>query len=693
MSAGLKAGGEGLNLEDGFFEAGELSENNLPPFDPLKNHMIESWLNYNAIAPQPEPDADTINDDERLPFDIEDDEETTMPSSTQKPALNRFASRLADFDFLYSPPSTSHLQKPMVGENAGDELPFDIDDDEANSLSSDITVRPAVKALDADEADFLQILDDLDEISSSSELDYISSSHTLPDEFLKMPVQTSANLDAPSQTIAEQIPGRSLEILSTCNSCMFLDEILTTSNSASKKPDSVHRSTPEIPREYSKWHISADEIKPEISYENPKWQNSANQLKCKISHQNPKKQVTANEVKSIVQNTETSFSPSNLEPAPVNFIDKKPTTENKADTQHKLPNPPSRYALEPSLHISTEHVFAKEVKSPNSIKNTTLSSKSDLEALLGRRNNKSSSDESKNAFLDETQSPSSDEKYNPSVDEKKNPSLDKKKNPRLDENECSSRDEKKYPSPTKKQNPSPDMKKNSPGDENKSPLEEVNKYPPFPDDNKNCLLSDETKDFAPREKKEPPLAKKKNPPPDENKEGLLSDEKKDLASHENKDSPSVKQKNSLSSENENPSPSVENKNRLHSDDKDDSPLFKKKVPTSDKSQNPLLTKTRALTWENLLELEQPDRFKSPRMPQNQKLETYAAYIQNVWETISSQATSVISKETSRVTHGNPKLTQYSDASFGWLFDFVVQGKAATVRALLECGCNPGTKVS
>ena len=81
------------------------------------------------------------------------------------------------------------------------------------------------------------------------------------------------------------------------------------------------------------------------------------------------------------------------------------------------------------------------------------------------------------------------------------------------------------------------------------------------------------------------------------------------------------------------------------------------------------------------------------MPQNQKLETYAAYMQNVWETVSSQATSVMSKETSRVTHGNPKLTQYSDASFGWLLDFAAQGKAATVRALLECGCNPGTKVS
>lgn len=154
--------------------------------------------------------------------------------------------------------------------------------------------------------------------------------------------------------------------------------------------------------------------------------------------------------------------------------------------------------------------------------------------------------------------------------------------------------------------------------------------------------------------------KKKIPPlPDENKNRLLSDEKKHIAPREEKNSP----------------------------------LAKKKVPAPDKSQNPHPAKTRALTRENLLELEQPDRFKNPKMPRNQKLQTYTTYMQNVWEAESSQATSVMSKGASRVLHGNPKFTQYRDNSFGWLLDYASKGKAAAVRELLECGCNPGTKVS
>lgn len=216
-------------------------------------------------------------------------------------------------------------------------------------------------------------------------------------------MHTSANFDAPSQTIAEKIPDRSPEMLSTCKSRVLPDEILTTSNSTSRKLDSVHRSTPEIPGENSKWQIAADEIKSEISHENHKRQISANQLESKIPHEDPKKQVAANEVKSIVQNTEKSFSPSNLEQAPVKLINKDLTTENEADTQHKLPNSPSQPALGPSLHIARGHIFAKEVKSP-------------------------------------------DEKKTPSPVEKKNPSPDEKKNLRFDENEYSSAGEKKYPS-------------------------------------------------------------------------------------------------------------------------------------------------------------------------------------------------------------------------------------------------------
>lgn len=641
LSAGLKPDDEGLYLEDEFFKAGELAENNYPLFDPLKNHRIESWLNYSAIAPQREPNADAVDDDEIMPFDIEDDEETIMP-----PALNRFAGRLADFDFLYSPPSTSHGQKPVVCEDTGDELPFDIDDDDddANSVNSDITVRPAVKALDAGEAACLQILDNLDEPSPSSGLD-LTASHTLSSEFPKTPIQTSANFDAPSQAIAEQMPDKSPKMLSSCNSYMPPDEAFTTSNPATRKSDSVHRSTPEVPGE------------------------------------NPKKQISANEVKPVIQNTGKSLSPSNFELAPEKLIDQTPTIESVADNQGKVPNSPSRPALEPSLRIPsipTEQIFA-EGKSPDLTNNTSSSPQSNLEACLGKGNTKLVPDENKNPPLDEKNISPSDEKKISPTDKKKVFLSDEKKISSSDEKKIFLSDEKKIASSNEKRIFSSDEEKKSSSDEEKIPPPDKKensppneKYNPCSGE-KNCSTPNEKKNSPPNEKMNPPPNEEKNPPPEE-KNNPPSDEANNTRSGENKYSASDEKKRSSPNEKQKPAPDKE-----------------KYYPPDD---NKIPPPTRALTKENLLEHEQPAKFKNTKVPRNQILGTYAAFMQDAWEAESSAATSVLSERTSHVLHGiPPKLIVLMDRSHNSLLDYASKGNAAAVRQLLEYGCNPGTKVS
>lgn len=394
LSADLKAGDEALILEDEFFEASEVLESAYALLDPLKTHRIELWLDHSDIAPQPEPDADTADDDGGIPFDIIDDGETVMSSTTKLSAPNRFVGRLADFDFLCSSPSTTYLQTQVVSENIGDELAFDIIDDDANSLSSDITARPPVNALDADGADISQLLNDLDKVSSSPE----------------------------------------------------------------------------------------------------------------------------------------------------------------------LLNSPSRSTVEPSIHIPTEWISTNEIRSLNPTQSFNLSPQSNLGAPSGGNNEKSS--------------------------------LDKDS-------------------------------KSSSNKASESPL------------NKNTKSSSEDNSkFLPSENSKSPLDENPKPSPEKNSKSL--------------------------------------------------PDKKKKSPRDN---------AKALTLENLLALEQPGKSKSSKVPKNQKLGTYAAYMQNVWEVESSQATSVISERTSRILGGNKKFVQWQDNSLDLLPHYASEGKVAAVRKLLECGCNPGTKVS
>lgn len=459
LGAVLNDSEESVNFEDDFFETNEVLDNAYTSLDPSKTHRIESWLNRSTVPPHPEPDANTSNDDAEMPFDIEDDEETIMPSTTKEYALNRFAGRLANFDFLCSSPSTSHPQKPVVCGNIGDELPFDINDDDANSLDSEISIRPAVNGPTADGAEILEALNSLDRISSSSELpDVISDA--LSNETPVTAIQTSAKFDAPSRTTSELITDKSPGKLSVCNISTVSDEILTTSNPALRELDSIQRSIPEELR------------------------------KCRTG------QISADKVRSIVQNNQGSSSQSKLDPALLKLVQEIPTNQVEPPSLPENLSSPSQPALESSFHIPTKRVSSDEVKSLDPPEKINLPSQPASKASLSRKN--------------------------------------------------------------------------------------------------------------------------KKPPPE---------------------------------------------------------------------------KTRALTLENLLELEQHGKPEVPKMPRNKKLGTYAGYMQDVWEAESSQATTAMSERTKHQLRGSANMISWQDNSFDWLPTFVSEGKVEAVRKLLELGCNPGTKVS
>lgn len=194
--------------EEDFYEANAFPDNIYTSVDSSKTITIESWLNQGSHSVPPDPLNEILTEVEGLPFDIEDDEETMIPSRTEEPALDRIPGRLANFDFLDTSSYTSHLPQPDVCENEGDELPFDIDADDANSLESEITARPPVNTLGSHAKETLQILDDLDKVASSPELPGVIS-HVVSDETPFAASQMSANFDSPRRTTSNLLKNNS----------------------------------------------------------------------------------------------------------------------------------------------------------------------------------------------------------------------------------------------------------------------------------------------------------------------------------------------------------------------------------------------------------------------------------------------------------------------------------------------------
>ena len=157
-----------IDIDDDSFTANEHLDNVYAFIDPSKTHAIESWISQGSVPVHAELETDISTENGEMPFDIEDDEASNLPSIAKCPALNRIPDRLASFDFHSSFSDTNHLPKSEVHKNTDDELPFDLDVDDADSLESDTTVRPVIDALGVHAENFLQALDDLDRVPLSS---------------------------------------------------------------------------------------------------------------------------------------------------------------------------------------------------------------------------------------------------------------------------------------------------------------------------------------------------------------------------------------------------------------------------------------------------------------------------------------------------------------------------------------------
>lgn len=348
LGAVLEDKNEDVNIEDDFLEASELPDHAYALFNPSKTNRIQSWLNQSAIRPHPEPDTDASTDEEGMPFDIEDDEETVMPSITKKYALNGAADRLANYDFFYPSSSMNHLQRPENCENIGDELPFDIHDDDANSLNSDITIMPWVDAPNGDGAELLQALNILDGKPLSPERPKITF-HEVSNESPIMAIQTSANFDTPSRTAVELDEDISPENLIVCNPHTLSDEMLGTLSLPSEDLDSTSRPT------------------------------------TQILGKNGTELVCADEVRAIIQSNTSPSSQSNLEPSLLKLIAEIPANEVERLNLLKNLDPPSQTVLETPLDIPIKPIPADKDKSLIQEENLNLPSQSNSKAPPRRK--------------------------------------------------------------------------------------------------------------------------------------------------------------------------------------------------------------------------------------------------------------------------------------------------------------------
>lgn len=232
--------------EEDFYEANAFLDNISTSVDSSRTITIESWLDQGSHTVPPDPLSEILTEDEGLPFDIDDDEETMILSRTKEPALDRIPGRLANFDFLDTSSYTSHLPRPDVCENEGDELPFDIDADDANSLDTEITARPPVNTLSSHAKEILQSLDDLDKVASSPGLPGVIS-HVVSDETPFAASQMSANSDSPKRTNSNLLKNNSTGPPNVFSSHDVSDEINPYSPSQLSPKPRLKQPTVQIP--------------------------------------------------------------------------------------------------------------------------------------------------------------------------------------------------------------------------------------------------------------------------------------------------------------------------------------------------------------------------------------------------------------------------------------------------------------